>query len=261
VSLTPSATNLAGGVYNASILFTNLNDNVVQSVPFNLSVTLVQNGGFETGDFTGWTLNGDVFPDNFVTNFSEINAFPPPHSGTYDALLGEPLTLSFLDQTGPTTPGSTSRISFWFLTDGQFPNELRVNWNGQTLFDQVDIPAPANGLSPSWTNMQFIAQATANNTVLELGSEDDNGLLGLDDVLVIPLPKPVLQGVTKAGNSLQFSWNSFSGTLYQVQYSTNLANGGWSNLGSSITATGPSTSTSTPIGPDPQRFYRVQLLP
>ena len=257
VSLTPGAANLSGGNYSAAILLTNLNDNVVQSIPFNLSVVLVVNGGFETGDFTGWNLNGDGFPDNFVTNSSYYGV--PPHSGTYLALLGEQGGLSYLDQTLATNPRGVYLVSFWFFSDGSFPNEFLFNWNGQTLFDQIDIPL-TEFPSTLWTNMQFIVQATANNTVLQFGSQNDTGFLALDDVSVTPVPTPVLQKVTEAGNSIQFSWNSDSGIVYQLQYSTNLLKG-WSNLGNSITATGSSTSTSTPIGQDPQRFYRVQLIP
>ncbi len=255
VSLTPNATTLSAGNYTAAILFTNLNNNVVQSIPFNLAAVLVENGGFETGDFTGWFLNGDGDPFNFVTNAS---FGLPPHSGNYCALLGEAGSLSFLSQTIPTTPGGLYQVSFWFFSDGSIPNEFLFNWNGQTLFDQVDFPATGPAL---WTNMQFVVQASANNTVLEFGSENDTGYLGLDDVSVTPVPTPLLQGLTKAGNSIQFSWNSLSGFAYQLQYSTNLSKNIWSNLGSSINATGSSTSTSTPIGPDPQRFFRIQVLP
>jgi subtilase family serine protease len=259
VSLTSAATSLSGGNYTATIVFTNLNNHVVQSIPFNLSALLVQNGGFETGDFTGWTLNGNGSPDNLVTA-SNAQFQLPPHSGTYLALLGEQFSLSFLDQTISTTPGGTYLVSFWFDCDGTPPNEFLVNWNGQTLFDQINFPrttVPPFG----WTNMQFIVQATANNTVLEFGSRNDNSYFGLDDVSVTPIPTPVLQGVTKAGGSIQFSWNSLSGILYQLQYSTNLSKGNWTNLGSGITANGSSSSTSTTIGPDPQRFFRLQLLP
>ena len=42
---------------------------------------LVVNGGFETGDFTGWTLNGH----NTLNFVSSEN----PHSGTYSAQAGD----------------------------------------------------------------------------------------------------------------------------------------------------------------------------
>jgi hypothetical protein len=78
--------------------------------------------------------------------------------------------------------------------------------------------------------------------------------------LVIPAPTPTIQGVTRTGNTLFFSWVSAAGKSYQVQYKTNLTQTGWLNLGSPIVAGGSVTSTSDSIGPDPQRFYRISLV-
>jgi hypothetical protein len=61
-SLNVAASNLAAGNYTAGLKFTNQNSHVVQDIPFSLNIvqSLVQNGGFETGDFTGWTLAGNT---------------------------------------------------------------------------------------------------------------------------------------------------------------------------------------------------------
>jgi hypothetical protein len=44
----------------------------------------VLNSGFETGDFTGWTLSGDtnyiIVDDGYYTGIT-------PHSGSYEAVL------------------------------------------------------------------------------------------------------------------------------------------------------------------------------
>src|SRR5262249_25131594 len=48
------------------------------------------NGGFETGDFTGWDLSGN-------TGFTGVSAINP-HSGTYAAFLGPIGSLGFLCQ-------------------------------------------------------------------------------------------------------------------------------------------------------------------
>ena len=55
VGLTAAANTLKAGPYNSSLVFTN-SFGLIAVVPFTLSVgTYVYNGGFETGDFTGWT--------------------------------------------------------------------------------------------------------------------------------------------------------------------------------------------------------------
>jgi hypothetical protein len=74
------------------------------------------------------------------------------------------------------------------------------------------------------------------------------------------VPEPVLQSVTATGGTVTFAWSAVVTAVYQLQYSTNLAQGDWSNLGGAITATNAVMSAADSIGPDPQRFYRL-LVP
>ena len=258
VSLNANASNLVVGTYTASLWFTNLSSHYVQSRQFTLAVQLpqlVQNGGFETGDFTSWTLTGTGNPDNFVDNGTSWSI--APHLGTYFALLGQPGGLAYLSQTLPTSTGQTYLLSCSLNSpDGQVPNEFNVTWNGATYFDQVSLPA-----STGWTNLLFLVTATGPSAVLQFGARNDLSYLGLDDVSVVPIPPAVFQSLTKSNNGIQFSWTAMSGLAYQVQYTTNLFQPNWINLGSPIPATGSSvTATDTP-GTDAQRFYRLMVLP
>jgi uncharacterized repeat protein (TIGR03803 family) len=74
-------------------------------------------------------------------------------------------------------------------------------------------------------------------------------------------PAPVFQPVTQTGAMLTLTWSAVAGRIYQIQFKTNLDQANWNNLGSSITATNPTAATIVTIGPEPQRFYRVVLLP
>src|SRR4051812_22535412 len=77
---------------------------------------LVVNGGFETGDFTGWIQSGD-------TVSTKVNTFIP-HTGNFSVQAGPATSLGFLSQTLPTTPGTNYTISFWpFNTTDIQPNE------------------------------------------------------------------------------------------------------------------------------------------
>jgi hypothetical protein len=262
VSLTPAANSLPFGNYSANIWFTNLNDSIAQAVPVTLTVDLAQNGGFETGDFTDWTFTGDASA-NFVTN----SAFPfpvfPPHSGIYQVLFGglTEVPFSHVTQTIQTVPGQLYQISFWVNCDDETPNGFSFAWNGQTLF--TNQLTTGNFTPNVWSNFQFTVTAISNHTIIDFAAANDNNYTALDEVSVQPFVVAPLafQSITKSNSSLQLTWNSISGVVYQLQYNTNLGGTNWINIGNSITAMTSTVSTSTSITSDPDRFYRVQQLP
>ncbi|HSY74779.1 MAG TPA: protease pro-enzyme activation domain-containing protein [Dongiaceae bacterium] len=259
-SLNSTATNLVSGIYNSTVFFTNQTSGIVQNRQFTLSIgqSIIQNGGFETGDFTGWTLNGDGFNANYVDG---SGSFIAPHSGTYCALLGEPGMLAYLSQNLPTLAGQSYLLSLWLNSPNvtpHTPNEFSVAWNGGTLFDKVNIG------KIGWTNLQFIVTATNSSTMLQFGARDDNYYLGLDDVSLVPIPTASFQtaALTAASSNINFAWNSLTGLVYQVQFKTNLLQTNWLVL-KSITATNTTTTfvDTNPVTTLPQKFYRLQLLP
>jgi len=137
---------------------------------------LVQNGGFETGNFNYWSESG-----NF-TDCAVSGSVPAVYSGNYGALLGPVGTLGYLSQSLPTAAGQAYVLSLWLDSpDGLTPNEFEVVWNGTVLFDQTNIGAIG------WTNLQFYVSAAAAGTDLQLGFRDDRTFLGLDNVQVTPL--------------------------------------------------------------------------
>ncbi|MGO8765725.1 MAG: protease pro-enzyme activation domain-containing protein [Limisphaerales bacterium] len=262
----PIVATFAPGIYPATVSFTNQTLGTVQSWQFLLLVgqSIAPNGGFETGDFTDWMLNGDGSDYNFVDNSVNV-PFIAPHSGTYFAALGEAGFVAYLSQNVSTVAGQSYLLSLWMNSPNYSPgtpNEFSVIWNGNTLFDQVNIPpitTPASG----WTNLQFIVNAANPTSLLQIGGRDDNAYLGLDDVTLTPIPPLTLQTSTSiVTNNMAFSWNALTGLVYQVQFATNLLAPGWTPLQTIPATSTPVEFTDTnSVGAYPQKFYQLLLLP
>jgi hypothetical protein len=135
------------------------------------SAELVVNGGFETGNFSGWTGG---FPDNFVAAGDTALV----HSGQFGVGFGAVGSLSDLSQTLTTIPGQTYTISFWLNSNGVPPDEVKLSWGGVTIFDQSNIPA--NG----WTEYSFLESAVSSSTLIDFGLRQDSSYSGLDDISV-----------------------------------------------------------------------------
>ncbi len=264
-----AANVLSNGYYSASLLFSNANTMATQSRTFSLLVyqpgaPLLQNGGFETGDLTGWILNGNSYVNTvsgrYTYNsgtasnpfFTTIN----PHSGNYEALLGQPHSQAFLSQNIPTAPGQLYILSLWMDSpDGSKPNEFSVAWNGNSLYDRSNLP------KLGWTKLTFVVTASGGISTLAIGGRDDPTLLGLDDVSLVPVPPVALQtslGITP--NRFTFSWTAMTNLAYQVQSTTNLSQPNWVVLrtimptNSVVTFTGTNSAASSP-----QTFYRLMV--
>jgi hypothetical protein len=74
-------------------------------------------------------------------------------------------------------------------------------------------------------------------------------------------PPPVLHMPIQSGNKLTLTWSALPGRAYQVQFNTDLTQTNWTNLGTAFTATNTTAFASDTLGADPQRFYRIVLLP
>lgn len=256
----PSHTYTNAGTFKVTLAAVNNLGQQIPGVGPSITVTnlpflggLVVNGGFETGDFTGWNLSGGDPFDNFVDDGSLSGI--APHSGSFLAALGSIGSLSYLSQTLPTSPGQSYILSCWLNSpDGATPNEFMVSWGGTTLFDEVDIPAIIG-----WTNLQFTVPATASATVLEFGFEDDTSLLGLDDISVFSASPVISKPAYLSNGQFQMTVNASAGQTCTVQMATSLLSQNWTSLLVTNSVPGPFLFTD-PHATNRQRYYRI-LVP
>jgi hypothetical protein len=139
---------------------------------------LIVNGGFETGNFAGWTQGGNTGFTSVVTS--------PVHSGNFAASMGPVGSDGTLSQNIATQPGFTYTESFWVRSDGGTPNDFTAFVNGTPFFSQTNIPASG------FTEHTFNFTATGTSTNISFAFRNDPGFLGLDDVSVVPEPASLL---------------------------------------------------------------------
>jgi hypothetical protein len=211
-----------------------------------LGVNLLQNGGFDSGNAGGWTQSGNT-GYTYADSSGDV-----AHFSSYGLHAGPAGSLGYISQTIPTTSGQSYLVSFWLDSLGGTPNEFLVVWNGNTLFDQTNIPAIG------WTNMQFVVTATGTNTILEFGFRNDPSHFGLDDISVVAITAPTLQissacFLTNGGCRLEVSGQI--GQAYTLQASTNLTS--WTSL-LTFTCTNSPMSVVDPTAKNfGQRYYRL----
>jgi hypothetical protein len=138
------------------------------------AVNIVNNPGFETGDFTGWTVND---PSNF-TNVGSNPLFA--HSGNFHANLGAQGLTGSLSQSLTTVAGTSYTLSFWLANDSATtPNSFAAFFNGVQVF------ALTNAAVFGYTQFTIAGLvATGSSTVLDFRYRHDADFFRLDDISV-----------------------------------------------------------------------------
>jgi len=134
-----------------------------------------------------------------------------------------------------------------------------ARYSGASVTPPVTVP-PSDAFTQILLDFSHLAPGTS--TVYDLSPNHFTGVAAMGfsgataPTFVLPAP-PAFQTVTQANRSLTLTWSTVPGQIYQIQYTTNLTQASWNDLGYPLVATNGVITVSDTIGNDEQRFYRV----
>ncbi len=242
---------------------------------------LVVNGGFETGDFSGWTFIVSGHSDTIINSFYPPQGDQYTHSGMHAAQFNDIFlgglggsTESVISQTLSTQPGTSYLISFWLGAETN--SSAIVSWNGNTLLN-TSIAIDSNFIV-TYTNFEFVVPASGTNSVLQFQFpgvfNHQATTTALDDVSLVPLPPSYNQITAQLLNgSVRLSFtglspivlnsyeNVFQVNNYALDRTFNLAAPSWvPQATNSAAGGGVLTFTNTP-NPTTNNFWRIRSVP
>lgn len=153
---------------------------ILSLINVNISeATLVNNGGFETGDFTGWEKTPAVSGSLFDVDDTS------PNSGNYGAYFGAIYNLNdSISQVIATTPGTSYLFEFWLDNTGVGNNSFEAFWGGNQLLNLQNVDEFI------YNHYIFNVEASGSTTVIGFTGSNKYSYFDLDGVSVNPVPEP-----------------------------------------------------------------------
>jgi hypothetical protein len=226
-------------------------------------------GKFPKADLWPWQSQESVI-ELWANGFYGSNYRPPMPYPTVSAVGGQNCEIladagtNTIWQTVSTVPGEDYLVSFYHTPRPNQNSILTFSANGN-----ISVSFRENGASLAnfdWRHFATNFTASGSNTVLAFQDIALQGGKGtatgagthIDGVILEHIPRLTIH---RAGSlAVQCSWLGVSNEIDQLQYSTNLSDGNWFNLGSSLTNlqiinTNVILHNISPA--QPNEFYRV----
>jgi len=247
-------------------------------------------------DGSGWTIGyGEGYDyGNTYEYDSEFSGYPAPVVRVYWSLTGlsegtlnpvptttEQYTIEWWQPSTAGTDWQPIESQFRGVDGEAWPIEPKIPWAGTFEQNHQWIGAQGSaGTAGTWVSTGP-GPHTPNSADYNAG---DNGIYmwltrgswlyakwdfswGIDHTwsalrltqVTETVTRPVIQSVSKSGNTITLIWSALANKTYQVQYRTNLAQTDWINLGGTTPGSSPTATASDVNPPDASRFYRVQV--
>ncbi|MGN6552867.1 MAG: reprolysin-like metallopeptidase [Verrucomicrobiota bacterium] len=225
--------------YPASVVVSGITGTVVKvtatlsgfehTYPQDVGVLLVAPSGQAVNLMDGCGFNVPVSGKTFTFDDAAVNLMSDSSSLTSGTFRPSDYFSDMFDSPAPSSYGNTL-------------SALAASPNGTwSLYAEDFNPGDSGSIAGGWS-----LKLVVSNTVWTCSTT---------------FPTPTFTSTVQSNDVVQLSWNAIPGPHYQVQYRTNLAVGGWKNLGAPILATNALLNVSDAVTNGPIRFYRVIAQP